>query len=53
MTRNTAENSTEKPSKSRYQLKQLAKRGRGRVNPNWQWWMDTVPPSRVGGGNAS
>ena len=27
-------------TKSDYQKKLRAKRGRGTVNPNWQWWFE-------------
>lgn len=32
-------------TKSRYQRKIARKLGRGRINPNWQWWMERVAPT--------
>lgn len=30
-------------TKSKYQVKQLLKRGRGKVHANWQWWLEREP----------
>lgn len=35
--------------KSKYQDKMRRKRGRGKVSPNWMWWLDAAVPVRTVG----
>lgn len=32
--------------KSKYQKKIARKSGKGRVNPNWMWWLETETPRK-------